>query len=241
MWIEQYLSYPEDTISYDDTLPPLDCFWEKRLNTRDLYILALAGLLHDIGKAGDTNLAKYKSYEKRGNDIYYFSKENHERIGFEYILHDIKDPQKYQGYLKVDNTPLDFKKIFDALSISHEEQKIIAVLIGMHKDFPNVLSGKITKEYMIKHLKDLAAEAGLALQKKYITMIIAISIADALSTCFAQTKEVPSLVFKSFIFCKAPHIHEKDTPKLRLEFMMLTDIFNKTKDSLITYFEKGLE
>lgn len=93
-------------------------FWVKELYAlKDLVILG--GLLHDIGKAGDYN-------------FYYRCKHNHQKTGYRYILNQ-------NPFFLHSTQVIDFEKLYEELSISEEEQKILGVLIAMHLELGNAM------------------------------------------------------------------------------------------------------
>lgn len=93
-------------------------FWVKELKPlKDLVILG--GLLHDIGKAGDYN-------------FYYTCKHNHPTAGYRYILNQ-------NSFFLRSTQVVDFEKLFEELSISEEEQKMLGVMIAMHLELGNAM------------------------------------------------------------------------------------------------------
>ncbi len=209
MWVEQNLS--RWAMGQDK---PMDWVqqWMVDFTEREKYLVALAGLLHDIGKAGDPDCSKYALYRNDGDFISYYSKKGHEYTGFTYIMHDIGNAVQFkQGYLKKNGQPFNLKLLFDELHVIDQEQRLIAVLIGSHNLFSELVMKPKTAEsnekILIEKVKKLFCEAGLApeVTEKILSMIMVMNIADLYSTFFPVEQPGPSLVFGSFILCKLVH------------------------------------
>ncbi len=93
--------------------------WSEKLADLDNHtkqVIALAALLHDVGKAGDLQFS-------------FDCKPKHAQVGYEYVIG--KRP-----YIMANGaTEFDFNTMFRSLGISEEEQKLIAVLIAIHLQF----------------------------------------------------------------------------------------------------------
>ncbi len=93
----------------------------------------LAALLHDIGKAGDLYFA-------------YPGKPGHPHSGFEYITG--QRLYKINNYSSIDISVL-LNNICKRLGIDHQQQKMIAIIVGMHWEF-----GKIMIQWEKYHKND---------------------------------------------------------------------------------------
>lgn len=96
-------------------------------------LVLLGGLLHDLGKAGDLVFL-------------YQCKHSHPVLGVEYLL------QKKQFCLNYNNT-LNVEQLFGELSLSLQEQKMLAVFVAMH-----LKAGDIIKQIKKQGLKCLEKE-----------------------------------------------------------------------------------
>jgi hypothetical protein len=84
--------------------------------------LIIAGLLHDIGKAGDL---VYVFFEKR----------DHPQRGFNYIL----GIEPY--FINDEVTFFDFDELFQSLHFSANDRKFVAIMIRMHHELAVVMRG----------------------------------------------------------------------------------------------------
>jgi len=96
-------------------------FWCYGLNDRDKYILAVAALLLPIGQAGDGKFIFDNDYDE-------VEKPNYVDDGAAYILGK-------KDYILKNNKLFNFSEMFKELGISPDEQKLIAILIGMQHKF----------------------------------------------------------------------------------------------------------
>jgi hypothetical protein len=161
IWVEQYLSLwlTGEAYRISGEFVKLG----KIFSERDKLILSISGLLHDVGKAGDLDWLKLnptkdncvmsESYYMLDGYVWYFTKKDHDKLGFDLIMHDIGDKNFYKkGYAKVNGVSFDFKNLFKELNINESEQKIIAVLVGSHRFFEvHFFDESIGYESIIKH------------------------------------------------------------------------------------------
>lgn len=221
LWAEQYLSRWACGMGKDATNSWIFPLIEK-LTEREKYILAIAGLLHDVGKAGDPDCSKYQSFYKKDTIIYYFSKKDHERIGFDYVMHDVLGSDRYKcGYRMVDGTSYNLGDLLHEFGLNKDEQCFVAVLIGSHKIFSdlycdvekkgNEAAYKVAK----KKLKELLDAAGCLETDHVVDMVVLITVADLYATYYPLEDNGLSLVFGTYKVCKK--VHDFTDDKLFLE------------------------
>ena len=208
IWAEQYIS----RWAIEDCR---ESFWLRGISERNRYLLAVTCLLHDIGKAGAIDDSFYEAYERVDEVIYYYTRYKHERIGFEYIMHDLHpELDCYRQYCLFDGcTIVDMKSILESLSIDdREEQHLVAFLIGTHKLFTSMLnqiadkySWRIDYQSFWQTVTSLADESTCPLTQELIEMMLAIGIADYHATFYPLESPTVSLVLGNPIYCVSPH------------------------------------
>lgn len=142
---------------------------------RQKEVVALAALLHDIGKAGRLDLFEQAHPTRHYNIlecndggidhiVYFQDYQAHPHIGFEYtgkhfFASDVRGfiPRDY--YLLHKQTgqleKFDFVMLFDELGLTLEEQRLIAILIGIHYEFGNLNHDRISPEQFLEMIEDL--------------------------------------------------------------------------------------
>lgn len=98
--------------------------WINGLEKHKLIIM-LGGLFHDIGKAGDGN-------------YFYDKKPTHPCNGFALLM--LKQP-----FLLENGLSLNINNIYKELEITLEEQRFLAVLVGMHWEFGLIMKNMNSK------------------------------------------------------------------------------------------------
>ncbi|KKP35661.1 MAG: hypothetical protein UR26_C0003G0134 [candidate division TM6 bacterium GW2011_GWF2_32_72] len=176
--------------------------WVAGLSVRDRYLMQIAGVLHDIGKAG-VNPDKMKKYivdreaekayrgghkafidqNKEIQKVYFHNIEDHENIGFDYLMNPKNNP-----YYLTTGEQFNFKNYLKYLKLNDNEQKIVAVLVGFHysfgmlmKDWDDIEYGEEATERLdgfIQELSDLASKAKTTLTLELLKMGIALNAAD---------------------------------------------------------------
>lgn len=145
------------------------------LAQRQKEVVALAALLHDVGKAGRIDLFE-KTHptlhydvikNKEGNVdhiVYFVDHQAHPHIGFEYTGKQFFAPDNQhfvpQQYYVINQKTaqlelFDFERLFDELGLTQKEQKVVAILIGIHYEFGNLKHAQITIEQFLGLIEDL--------------------------------------------------------------------------------------
>lgn len=208
MWAEQYIS------RWATEESARSC-WLEGISERNRYLLAVAGILHDIGKAGATDDSYYDDYKRVDDLIYYFTRNEHDRLGFEYVMHDLHpELGGYQQYHFFDrSTVCDMRSILESLGIVDlDEQHMIAFLIGTHMLFTrmlnqlrNLYSWHVDYQSFWQIVMALADEAVCSVSSELIRMIVAMGIADYHATFYPLENPTTSLVLDNAIYCPSPH------------------------------------
>lgn len=144
------------------------------LTDRQKEVVALAALLHDIGKAGRkdfferTHPTLYYEMNKNAEGVithitYKQDRQEHPHISFEYTAKPfLKENKNYRlrDYYVVNPkssrlTAFNIAQMYDELGLSLEEQKVLAVLLGIHYEFGNLNGNKITNQMFLARLDNL--------------------------------------------------------------------------------------
>jgi len=149
MWVEQIIA------EWFDEKSPWCQGLEKYKN-----VLALAGFLHGIGKAGDR--------------IFIFNdKPDHAQVGFDYL-------NGSSAYSLKNGKILDFKALFNQMHVPMSDRVLITVLTGIHLDFGLMVMRDNNLQGFLDKLTKLALSAGYgSIDETLVRMSILIGAADA--------------------------------------------------------------
>jgi putative nucleotidyltransferase with HDIG domain len=210
--------------------------WCEGLDDADKELVIFAALLHDIGKAGDL--------------IYsYPRKPNHPLDGFEYLL-------SKKNYKIDDKNKFDFAQFFKVFNISDENKKIIAVLVGAHYLFGDLLSKNPTNKdsehfrWYIKNIEILAEKAELIgkhdkINEKLVRLCVLTSAADVKGMQpFVSGSREKSTPDKLSVFGYTIYFTDADPVKKAKETNNWYDFFDyenkgkQVRDDLLEYLKR---
>lgn len=201
------------------------------LGEHEKKIVALTALLHDVGKGGDHRFS-------------FHNKKEHARAGFEYIL-------GIRNYILKNGQPFDFKAMFKQLGINEQEQKLIAILIGMHLSFGEgvmeraaTCKGSAEEYYNVVHmpyckeLSELTQEAGYNngdVDEELLKMAVFIGVADAKGN--QSTPGTHSIIFESPLHLPAV----RKTDVILYDHYLYDDNGKARYSELLSYFKTWKE
>ncbi|MCL4380097.1 HD domain-containing protein [Candidatus Dependentiae bacterium] len=194
-----------------------------QLTERQKEVVALAALLHDIGKAGRLDLLQGTHPVLRRYDIhrnagiithitYYQDNQQHTRICFEYAAkpfltvqsgYDLRDYYRASGNHFV---PFAMEQMFQELGLTPEEQQVIAILVGIHYEFGNLNRNKITNDGFLTKLEKLVKAVhynGGELNEFIVRLAILIQVADVKGLVPVPAYKTP--LFPEGISCNPVH------------------------------------
>jgi hypothetical protein len=212
MWVEQVIA---DWCSDEDN------FWSQGVDERSKYLVALAGFLHDIGKAGD-------------RIFIYKNKQNHVEQGFAYLMGE-------KSYRLKDGSIFDFDTLFDRLGLSEREKQLVTVLVGIHWDFGCVVVRNFKKnakkgyKQFLQNLQRLVEKVGYNdgnIDEKLVRLAVLLGAADVKGS-LPSTKPC-TIIFSQFVHCEKVF----DVPDKFKEFRFDT-IGKKAREGLLNYFRKN--
>lgn len=119
--------------------------WVSGIDKRYKRLSIIAAILHDVGKAGDWKFQ-------------YRTKPDHPIICFQYIAN-------IRPYTMGNGKKFSFKNLFQELKLTNEDQKILAILVGIHWEFGNVLK----RLHDDKHNSTLTDQKRASLKHIFIT------------------------------------------------------------------------
>lgn len=160
---------------------------------RDKELLSLAALIHDIGKAGrkelfngtHTHLCYHvvtdNHTHKATSVIYTHDAKEHVQVGFEFVAELFYPIETRQQYTLASSMPMSIQPLFHQLNISLEEQKVIAILVGIHYDFGMVKAGNLTVQDYINNLRHYAKIVDYkTVDEKLLRLAVLIQVADVI-------------------------------------------------------------
>ena len=196
------------------------------LSEHEKEIVTLVALLHDVGKAGREELFNH-THAKLHYDViknsngsvasitYYQDRQEHPRISFEYAVKPLLTDNN-KNYTKRDYhlinkdtgtfTSFDMKALYAQLDLTNEEQKIIAILVGIHYEFGNVKHGYITPAQFLTLLENLVKTVNYndsVVNEKIIRLAILIQVADVKGLTPISAHATP--LFAQGTICQSTH------------------------------------
>ena len=167
---------------------------------RDKQLLVLAGLLHDVGKAGRTDLFRgivgdltYQTLRNPAEQIikitYTHDHEAHVGIGFEYLTHHYRPLNQHRIYQLATGIGYRFQTLFNQLDVPMNEQKIIAILVGIHYDFGRISRGDLTMQGFLDNLQEYATFVQYGPVDEYLLRLaVLIQVADVMSISYVKPR-----------------------------------------------------
>lgn len=219
------------------------------LSPRDCYLLEIAGIVHDIGKAGDLAIEKYPGTSKNGDTIYYAVRANHERIGFEYICHDLPTMKgKYsRAYQMLDGSYYNFYHLFEKLGLDEEEMKIIALLVGLHDIlWAHVLN--VPDSSVECHSRAILDDVNLFIceasynprcTRSLLCMSLLLQLADAFAKYYPVTTPGPSSFFDTQLIVPSPHPYPEDNEQDALRHASIFPYVEQVIRMILFEFDDG--
>lgn len=222
------------------------------LSPRGCYLLEIAGIVHDIGKAGDLAIEKYPGATRVNDTIYYPVRPNHERIGFEYILHDLPSIKgKYgRAYQMLDGSHYDFYRLFKNFGIDEEEMKIIALLVGLHDTiWSHILNpfNPADKSLEMIAYEILEETNALTLQAEFkpgctralLIMSILLQLADAFAKYYPVTTAGESSFFDAQLIVPSPHPYLEDNEQDARRHATIFPYVERVIRTILLVYDKG--
>lgn len=184
---------------------------------RDKELLSLAALLHDIGKAGRNELfggthphLLYRlAVDPAGipTQITYTSDhEEHVAVGFDYLTELWAPLEQGRQFFSSQGVPISFQPLFTQLNVSLEEQKLIAILVGMHYSFGRILRGDMNLDGFLSELKQYAHFVRYQpIDERLLRLSVLVQVADV--TGMSYVKPRPTWVMPEPEDCPISHPH----------------------------------
>ena len=225
---------------------------ELEITARDKDLVALAALLHDIGKAGRLDLFNkthpHRFYKINKNNIdrittidYTVDGKEHPCISFDYLA-------SFATYYiaQEDNSlaPFDIKLMFHELEITKEEQDFIAILAGMHYEFGMLREFKITNQNYLDILHSMVQKTNYAqgkITEKLLALTVLVHAADIMGLTPVPSK--PTHLFPNPELLNTFPVRATTDPDFSLLWGYITPNPERSHvqhiyDKLIAYFKE---
>ena len=181
--------------------------------TRDKEILSLAAFLHDIGKGGRVDLFDgthptliYQALRDDAGTIktltYTHDHEEHCAVGLAYLTTEYVQIREQRSYRQCNGIGYSFQTLFNQLNITTREQKIIAILVGIHYDFGKVVRGSMTQQQYLDRLQELATFVHYGpVDERLLRLAVLVQVADVMGITHVKARP-------TWLFAGAPEYAE---------------------------------
>ncbi|MBM3892779.1 HDIG domain-containing protein [Candidatus Dependentiae bacterium] len=191
--------------------------WVANFNfsKRDKELLSLAALLHDIGKAGRSELfdgthptLQYRlALDDRGKPVkiaYTSDHEEHVAVGFDYLTELWAPLEQGRQFFSSRGMPISFQPLFTQLKVALEEQKVVAILVGMHYSFGRILRGDLSFDDFLRELTQYAQFVHYdSVDERLLRLAVLVQVADV--TGMSYVKPRPTWIMPTPVDCSAVH------------------------------------
>ena len=221
--------------------------WATAFNftQRDKELLSLAALLHDIGKAGRGDLfsgthptLQYRlALDDAGKPTkitYTSDNEEHVAVGFDYLTELWAPLEQGRQFFSSRSMPISLQPLFTQLNVTLDEQKLVAILVGMHYSFGRILRGDMTFDGFLKELVQYAQFVRYQpIDERVLRLAVLIQVADV--TGMSYVKPRPTWIMTEPDDCPVSH---NGVPSAYEKFGYNTDRPLTVFHELLKYFNK---
>lgn len=212
---------------------------------RDKELLSLAALLHDVGKAGRNELfsgthptLQYRlAIDDTGKPVkitYTSDHEEHVAIGFDYLTELWAPLEQGRQFFSSRGMPISLQPLFTQLKVSLEEQKMVAILVGMHYSFGKILRGDLHFDGFLKELTQYAQFVRYQpIDERLLRLAVLVQVADV--TGMSYVKSRPTWIIPEPDDCPIAH---QNVPSAYDRFGYNTSRPLATFYELLAYFDK---